>query len=532
MKGKIIGLFVCMFLITTFFIVTLNMVSADQDGDYYYTVSNGNATITAYIGFGGNITIPSTLGGYPTVVIGDSAFFDCSTIISVIIPSSVTTIEAYAFLYCSSLTSVTIPNSVITIGFAALDYCSSLTAINVNETNPNYASVDGVLYNKTITTLLQWPGGKATVIFPGTVTTIGAFSFAHCSALISITIGNNVTTIENDAFYNCYTLTSVIILDSVTTIGDSAFFHCISLISLTIGNGVTTIENSAFHSCSALATVIIGNGVITIGNNAFAVCDSLTSVTIGKNVTTIGAGAFDNCHSLVSVTIPGSVTLIGNSAFDDCSTLTSITFLEYITPAVGFSWIENTPIEIRGHAYPASNFPTPGNNFYGLTMGAFIQENQPPIFGTSSPANGATNTPRPPAQLQITVTDLNNDPMDITFNWKNHTGTWMALQTYTGVGNNFYNYLTPITNEWIWGNTTYTWSVNATDGLSWTNKTYTFTTGGSRYDVNNNNIVNFQDAGLVWVHRTSLVPYDSLYDVNQDGQVNFQDAGLTWVNRD
>jgi hypothetical protein len=52
------------------------------------------------------------------------------------------------------------------------------------------------------------------------------------------------------------------------------------------------------------------------------------------------------------------------------------------------------------------------------------------------------------------------------------------------------------------------------------------------YDVNHDGKVNFQDAGLVWVHRTSLVPYDGLYDVNQDGQVNFQDAGLTWVNRD
>jgi Periplasmic copper-binding protein (NosD) len=158
--------------------------------------------------------------------------------------------------------------------------------------------------------------------------------------------------------------------------------------------------------------------------------------------------------------------------------------------------------------------------------------NQPPIIGTPIPANGTINTPRPPAQLQITVTDLNNDPLDVSFHWKNHTGTWMTLQTYTGVGNGTYTFIPPTTNEWIWGNTIYKWSVNVTDGLIWTNETYTYTTSGSRYDVNNNDIVNFQDAGLVWVHRSSLVPYDSLYDVNQDGQVNFQDAGLTWVNRD
>jgi hypothetical protein len=160
------------------------------------------------------------------------------------------------------------------------------------------------------------------------------------------------------------------------------------------------------------------------------------------------------------------------------------------------------------------------------------QQNPPPFLETPFPANETTNTPRPPAQLQINVTDPNNDMLDVSFHWKNHTGHWVGLQTYTGVGNGSYNVIPPKTNEWIWGNTTYMWSVNATDGTSWTNETYHYTTRGSRYDVNNNDIVNFQDAGLVWVHRTSLVPYDGLYDVNQDGQVNFQDAGLTWVNRD
>ena len=71
-----------------------------------------------------------------------------------------------------------------------------------------------------------------------------------------------------------------------------------------------------------------------------------------------------------------------------------------------------------------------------------------------------------------------------------------------------------------------------TDGTYWTNKTFSFTTGGSRYDVNNDDTVNFIDAGRVWVHRTTNAVYDGLYDVNGDGTVNFIDAGRTWVNRD
>ena len=87
-----------------------------------------------------------------------------------------------------------------------------------------------------------------------------------------------------------------------------------------------------------------------------------------------------------------------------------------------------------------------------------------------------------------------------------------------GVGNGTYDFIPPEINDWIWGDTIYTWSVNVTDGTLWTNETYTYTTGGSRYDISNNDLVNFQDAGLVWVHRTSEESYDGLYDVNSDGK--------------
>ena len=200
--------------------------------------------------------------------------------------------------------------------------------------------------------------------------------------------------------------------------------------------------------------------------------------------------------------------------------------------SVNLSTEAGTPLQnmLVNNNYVISNCPayTPQN--YKIICSA--PPNQPPMFGAPSPTNGATHTSRPPTQLQITVTDQNNDLLDVTFRWKNHTGTWVSLQTYNAVGNGSYTFIPPPSHEWIWGNTTYTWSVYATDGMSWTNETYQYTTNGSRYDVNNNNVVNFQDAGLVWVHRTSLVPYDGVYDVNHDGQVNFQDAGLTWVNRD
>ena len=155
----------------------------------------------------------------------------------------------------------------------------------------------------------------------------------------------------------------------------------------------------------------------------------------------------------------------------------------------------------------------------------------PPELSEESPGNTSKGNERPPDVLSVTVSDDTDDLMTVYFRCRGHSGEWMTLQTYFFVGNGSYAFV-PFGNHWIWGNTTYVWSVNVTDGTSWTNRTYSYTTKGSRYDVNNNNIVNFQDAGLVWVHRTSIAAYDGIYDVNQDGQVNFQDAGLTWIHRD
>ncbi len=157
------------------------------------------------------------------------------------------------------------------------------------------------------------------------------------------------------------------------------------------------------------------------------------------------------------------------------------------------------------------------------------------LLNNEYPLNNSIDIDRPPLGLSINVENPNGDPMDLYFRWKNHEGQWDTLDTFYGTGNGIYNYIIPVppdTNNWIWGDTIYLWSVNLTDGSTWVNESYNYRTDGSRYDVNNNDLVNFQDAGIVWVHRTGETAYDSLYDVNNDSQVNFQDAGLTWAFRE
>jgi len=117
--------------------------------DYIYVVNDRNATITGFNGTGGEIVIPSTLAGYTTVSIGDSAFSGQSSLTSVKIPESVTSIGFNAFYKCTGLTAVTIgsggtsiegsslalraaaavASSGLIIGARAFANCSSLTSI-------------------------------------------------------------------------------------------------------------------------------------------------------------------------------------------------------------------------------------------------------------------------------------------------------------------------------------------------------------------------------------------------------------------
>jgi len=263
--------------------------------------------------------------------IGYYAFTFCKSLINITIPPSVTYIGNRAFYGCSNLTNITIPSSVNSIGILAFGNCSSLTSINVDNRNPVYASIDGVLFDKSIRTLISYPQNKnqRTYVIPSSVTSIEVNAFgciySGCSSLTNVTIPSSVTSIGDGAFYNCKSLTSITIPSSVTSIGDRVFSDCSSLTSVIIPSSVTYIGNSAFSSCSSLTSVTIPSSVTYIDDYAFSSCSSLTNITIPSSVTSIGICAFIDCSSLTNVIIPSSVTSMGYGVFANCSSLTSVT---------------------------------------------------------------------------------------------------------------------------------------------------------------------------------------------------------------
>ena len=223
-------------------------------------------------------------------VIGDFAFYGCSGLTSLTLPSSVTKIGDYAFKGCSGLTSLTLPSSLTEIGKYAFYGCSGLTSLTL----------------------------------PSSVTKIGDYAFYGCSGLTSLTLPSSVTKIGDYAFEGCSGLTSLTLPSSLTEIGWCAFYGCSGLTSLTLPSSVTEIGKYAFYGCSGLTSLTLPSSLTEIGDYAFYGCSGLTSLTLPSSVTSIGGSAFEGCSGLTSLALPSSVTAIGVSAFEGCSGLTSI----------------------------------------------------------------------------------------------------------------------------------------------------------------------------------------------------------------
>lgn len=352
-------------------VLSSSPVAAGSIGNYEYHYINGDSEveITGYHGPGGDLIIPSIIDEKPVTSIGDHSFNFTRSLTSVTIPATVRTIGSGAFMWCPSLASANIPENTTTIGDMAFSQCAltdvtipknvtyigqdafasnSLQSIVVNDGNLNYSSVDGVLYDKTATLLIQYPCGRAG----------------------GIVIPNGVTDIGNNAFYQCTLLNSVIIPDGLTSIGTSAFSRCTSLTNITLPSSVTFIGDFAFYS-SGLNGITM-SGVTSIGGYAFFLTN-LIEVDIPDSVLSIGSYAFFQCPSLSSISIGSGVTSIGDSAFSSCPLLMSLTFRGLVAPTtVGTNWILDTDPGINGRAYSASNFPAPGNEFNGLLMGPAI----------------------------------------------------------------------------------------------------------------------------------------------------------------
>lgn len=318
-----------------------------------------NGVVTGYEGEIRNVIIPEQWNGTTVTEIGSHAFFNCGSLKSILLPDSIVSIGNGAFYGCRSLTSIDIKNGIETISLQAFalcsslerifipksvtkiesmvfESCSSLVAIDVDENNPNYLSVEGVLFDKNKEALLTCPSTKkGDYIVPNETKKIGDYSFEGCSSLNSITLPSGLTTIGNDAFKGCESLESIEIPSKVSYMGYSVFQECSSLTSINIPASVTSIGNLTFDCCSSLTSINVSgdnndyssdDGVLFNKNKTeILACPNgrRSSYSVPDGVTVIGEFAFYHCSRIPSITIPDSVITIKSMAFVECHSVTT-----------------------------------------------------------------------------------------------------------------------------------------------------------------------------------------------------------------
>lgn len=257
------------------------------------------------------VLLPTTL-----TEIGEFAFYGNEKLLQASPAyTALTTVGEHAFANCSSLLAMELPATVTTVGFAMLEGCTALTDLTIPFVG---ATRDGVPSETETGEEDNLSANHLAYIF-------GARAYVHANgyvpaSLVRVTLLAGCGDIPANAFFECDAIREVVIPDGVTTIGHRAFYGCERLSTVTLPDSVTAIGDDAFNGCIRLVSADVGAGLKTLGVQAFMGCVSLPEMTLPATVKAIPNAAFAGCTSLATLTAPG-VTEVGAQAFRHCSKL-------------------------------------------------------------------------------------------------------------------------------------------------------------------------------------------------------------------
>ena len=253
-------------------------------GDFTYTVSGDNVTITGYTGNGGSVVVPEEIDGKTVTAIGKSTFSKSTNLISVIISENVKSIGTHCFEDCTGLAKVIFK-----------DNSGSGFEVTINDD-----------------------------------------AFAGCSKLSDVCLSNNIVKIGSSVFRGCSELEGIVLPENLKTIGSYAFSGT-GIKSITIPKSVTkaygsdgwNYDVSPFVGAEQLTEIILEDGIQTIPDHMFDFSNNTSyfnRITIPESVTEIGYMSFKNCKSIKEITIPENVKSIGAYCFEDCTGLAKVIF--------------------------------------------------------------------------------------------------------------------------------------------------------------------------------------------------------------
>ena len=301
----------------------------DNSGNFVYTdLDNGTIQITKCIA-NGDVDIPSVIDNKKVTSIGEYAFTDGVT--SVSIPESVVTIQNYAFYNCYSLEDIEFSEGLKYIGEEAFYNCNigelnfpeTLEEIDDGAFSGNYSVYElnfpkshGVKIgnNALMSGSWYWSQPDGPIISGKTFIRYKSYG----SYIEEYTIPDGIETIGSNAFSDLYSATKIDIPDTVKYISEGAFAYT-NITEISIPDGVEFIGDRAFQSCYNLETINLPDSLTYIGAEAFQYCENLTgTIAISDKVTSIGdyAFAYTDVNEL-DITDNNSITYFGRDVLTD-----------------------------------------------------------------------------------------------------------------------------------------------------------------------------------------------------------------------
>ena len=315
-------------------------IVVEKDGDFLYRVegesNNPEVTIYSYVGSDTDVTVPSKIKGMPVTTL-HGTFSSKKTVKKVTIPEGVRLIEYNAFYGCTDLTTVVLPSSLEEMTEYTFYQCTNLKTVSLDTANSK-------------------------------LTKIGQYSFAYCEKLTGFDIPSSLKELEEGVFFRCSSLKKIIIPDTVEKIDRSAFYECTNVIEIKIPGTVKEASDIALVGCEKVITAELPISMVTLANlqrsddlETLVIVDDgstelpdkdalnekkkLKKVVFPDSLTSIPKAFCRSVSALEEVKLPANLKIISNASFSECTNLKTIDLPDTVTEIGAFAFADCTSLK-------------------------------------------------------------------------------------------------------------------------------------------------------------------------------------------